>query len=144
MTEKQANQELEGFHIVTRHLVMEKDLNYHGNLYGGTMLAWLDESSALYIMESIGYTNFVTAGMENVKFKSPARSGEAVVFYCRTAEIGRSSITVQTRAFVHDPLSDRKDEIINCSITFVCLKDGKPFAYFESEDYKNRRGGLRT
>lgn len=140
MTEKQAMQELEGFQIVTRHLVMEKDLNYHGNLYGGTMLAWLDESSALFVMESIGYTNFVTAGMENVRFKSPARSGEAVVFYCRTADLGRSSITVQTRAFVHDPLSDRKDEIINCSITFVCLRDGKPFPYFESDDYKNRRG----
>ena len=68
MTEKQAMQELEGFQIVTRHLVMEKDLNYHGNLYGGTMLAWLDESSALFVMESIGYTNFVTAGMENVRF----------------------------------------------------------------------------
>ena len=114
MTNEQTEKELKDFHIVTRHLVMEKDLNYHGNLYGGTMLAWLDESSALYVMESIGYTNFVTAGMENVRFKSPARSGEAVVFYCRTAEIGRSSITVQTRAFVHDPLTDRKDEIIVC------------------------------
>ncbi|MCB1302874.1 MAG: acyl-CoA thioesterase [Leptospiraceae bacterium] len=130
--------ELKDFSIVTRHLVMEKDLNYHGNLYGGTMLAWLDESSALYVMETIGYTNFVTAGMENVKFQSPARSGEAVVFYCRTAHIGRSSITVQTRAFVHDPRSTRKDEIINCSITFVCLKDGKPFPYFESDDYSQR------
>ncbi|MCB1168994.1 MAG: acyl-CoA thioesterase [Leptospiraceae bacterium] len=139
MNENQATEELKDFHIVTRHLVMEKDLNYHGNLYGGTMLAWLDESSALYVMETIGYTNFVTAGMENVRFKSPARSGEAVVFYCRTASTGKSSITVQTRAFVHDPISDRKDEIINCSITFVCLKDGKPFAYFESPEYRSRK-----
>ena len=42
-----AQSPLEGFDLVTRHLVIERDLNPAGNLFGGTMLAWLDEATAL-------------------------------------------------------------------------------------------------
>lgn len=133
--------ELAEYEIVTRHLVMERDLNAFGNLFGGVMLAWIDESSALFVMERIGWPDFVTVNMDDVDFKTPARRGDAVVFYSRILKTGRSSITVRTRAFVSQTLgvqdSDRKrEEIINCKITFVCLKNGKPFPYFESEDYR--------
>ena len=33
----------EGFEIVTRHLILDRDLNHFGNLFGGTLLHWLDE-----------------------------------------------------------------------------------------------------
>ncbi|HNJ04745.1 MAG TPA: hotdog domain-containing protein, partial [Leptospiraceae bacterium] len=64
------------FDIVTRHLVMEKDLNAFGNLFGGNMLAWIDEASALYVMEQIGFANFVTVSFDDVNFKAPARRGD--------------------------------------------------------------------
>lgn len=128
----------DGFEPVTRHLVMERDLNYFGNLFGGTMLAWVDEASAIYVMQSIGYTNFVTVALDDVEFKAPARSGASVVFYCKTENTGRSSIEVRTRAFVHTPETDAIEEIIDCRVSFVCLKDGKPYRYFESAEYKNR------
>lgn len=126
----------ESFEIVTRHIVMDRDLNAHGNLFGGIMLAWLDEASALFVMEKIGYTNFVTVNMQDVSFKSPGNRGDAIVLYSRVLETGRSSITVQSRALAHDPEKDIKREVINCRVTFVCLKDGKPFPYFESEQYR--------
>lgn len=129
--------ELDGFEIVTRHIVMEKDLNAFGNLFGGIMLAWLDEASALFVMQKIGFDNFVTVSLTDVNFKTPARRGNAVVIYSRALKTGRSSITVQTRAFVHEPGTDLKSEVINCTITFVCLRDGQPFPYFESADYQN-------
>jgi acyl-CoA thioesterase YciA len=136
MTEEQnLNEELRDFGIVTRHLVMEKDLNYFGNLFGGVILSWLDEGSALFIMDRIGYSNFVTVSMADVVFKAPARRGDAVVLYSRILSTGRSSVTAQTRAFVHDNRGGRR-EIIDCKITFVCLQDGKPYAYFESEEYR--------
>lgn len=125
------------FEIVTRHIVMERDLNAFGNLFGGVMLAWLDEGSALYVMEAIGYADFVTVSMDNVSFRAPARRGDAVVIYCRTVKTGRSSITIETRAFVHEPGTGTKREVINCLITFVCLHDGRPYPYFESDEYRS-------
>ena len=128
--------DLGNFDIVTRHIVMERDLNAFGNLFGGVMLSWLDEGSALYVMEEIGYADFVTVSMDNVSFRTPARRGDAVVIYCRTVKTGRSSITMETKAFVHEPGTGTKREVINCFITFVCLQGGKPYPYFESAEYE--------
>ncbi len=125
------------FEIVTRHIVMERDLNAFGNLFGGVMLAWLDEGSALYVMERIGYADFVTVSMDNVNFRTPARRGDAVVIYCRTVKTGRSSITMETKAFVHEPGTGAKREVITCLVTFVCLRDGRPYPYFETPEYRS-------
>lgn len=123
--------------IVTRHIVMERHLNAHGNLFGGVILAWLDEAAALYVMEHIGYSNFVTVALDNVSFKAPAHRGDAIVIYCRVVHTGRTSMTIQTQAWVHVPDSLEKREIIVCKVTFVCLQDGLPFPYFTSEIYRN-------
>ena len=118
------------FEIINRHLVVSKDLNFYGNLHGGVMLLWIDEAGYLYAVEKIGYANLVTVSLENVRFQNPARNGDAIVIQgC----VGRSSLTIQTRALVKDPEGPR--EIITCDITYVCLKDGKPYSYFKSPEY---------
>jgi len=123
------------FEVVTRHIVMERDLNSFGNLFGGSMLAWLDEAGALFVMEKTGYADFVTASLENVSFKAPGRRGDNIVIYCRIIRTGRSSITIEAQAFVKEPASSVKRQTIDCRITYVCLKDGKPAPYFESDRY---------
>lgn len=137
MTDQVFNpKEIQDYEIVTRHLIMEKDLNYFGNLFGGAILAWLDEGTAAYVVDKIGYADFVTVSLEDVYFKSPARRGDALVIYSRILKLGRSSITVRTRAFVHLPVSGDKREIIDCKFTFVCLKENSPYAYFKSPEYQ--------
>ncbi|MBI3395610.1 MAG: acyl-CoA thioesterase [Spirochaetia bacterium] len=126
------------FEPVTRHIVMEKDLNAFGNLFGGALLAWMDEASALYVMEKIGYADFVTVSLDDVDFHAPGHRGDAIVISARVLKTGSSSITLQTRAEVMDPRTGQRKEIINCKIVFVCLRDGRPYRYFESEQYKQR------
>jgi len=124
-----------GFDVVTRHIVMDKDLNASGHLFGGVMLAWLDEAAALYIMEETGYTDFVTVAMDRVCFKSTGRRGAAIAVYCRIVETRRSSIVIEAKALSHDPGTGDRREIIACTITSVCLKDDRPYAYFQSPEY---------
>ncbi|MBI5094544.1 MAG: acyl-CoA thioesterase [Candidatus Hydrogenedentes bacterium] len=130
---------LEDFEIVTRHMVMEKDLNPFGNLYGGMMLSWLDEGAALYVMEKIGYANFVTVSLDNVNFKAPGHRGDAIVLYCRVLRTGRSSIVVQSKALAHEPITGAKRDIITCQITYVCLMNERPYPYFQSAEYAEWR-----
>ncbi len=127
---------MQDFEIVTRHIVMERHLNAFGNVFGGTMLAWLDEGAALFVLEAIGYANFVTVSMDDVEFRAPAHRGDAVVIYCRVLRTGKSSITVQTRALVHEPGTDKRRVVITCKLSFVCLRDDKPFAYFQTPTYE--------
>jgi acyl-CoA hydrolase len=126
------------FEVVTRHLVMEKDLNAFGNLFGGSMLAWIDEAAALFVMDKIGYSNFVTVSLDDVVFREPVHRGDAVLFCCRVARVGRSSISVETKAVVRDSVFRSEREVIKCQLKFVCLKDGKPFPYFQSEVFQQR------
>jgi len=126
---------MDEFEVVTRHIVMERDLNSFGNLFGGALLAWLDEAAGLFVMEKTGYANFVTVSFDDVIFKAPGRRGEAIGIYCRILRIGRSSISVEAKALVHEPETNEKRQIIDCRIAYVCLKDGKPTPYFESERY---------
>jgi len=128
-------QNADEFEVVTRHIVMERDLNSLGTLFAGAMLAWLDEAAALFVMEKTGYADLVTVSLEDVSFSAPGRRGDAIVVYCRILRTGRSSIVVETRALVHDPETSARRQIIDCRITYVCLRDGKPTPYFESERY---------
>lgn len=128
-----------GFEAVTRHFVMAKDLNPAGTLYGGTMLAWLDEASAIHVMRRIGTPGFVTAAVDEVNFRAPARNGDIVTVFCRIVKMGRSSVTTETRAIVEEPATRAERETITCAFTFVCLKDGRPYPYFQSPEYQEWR-----
>ena len=123
---------LKDMDLVTQHIVMSKDLNAHGNLFGGVMLAWIDEAAALYAMEKIAYTNIVTVNMDDINFKTPGKNGDIVQVYACIDRKGKSSLTVRTVCVsINDKSRDRK-EIINCKVTFVCLDaEGKPFPYFQ-------------
>ncbi len=128
----------EDFEVVTRRLVLPRDLNGHGNLYGGSMLSWIDESSYLYAIEKVGYSNMVTVSLENVRFRTPAKLGDSVILQCRIYQIKKTSITIQTKAVVHNLNHQTITEIIDCLITFVCLKDGKPYPYFTTDEFKQK------
>ena len=37
--------------LITTHVCKESNVGFHGNLFGGTMLAWLDEAGAALQVE---------------------------------------------------------------------------------------------
>jgi acyl-CoA thioesterase YciA len=45
--------------LVTKKIVMAKDIGIHGNLFGGTLMAWLDEAAAAYATEYCYTPNMV-------------------------------------------------------------------------------------
>jgi len=127
--------DLSNMDLITQHIVMSKDLNAHGNLFGGIMLAWIDESAAIYTMRKIGYTNIVTVNMDDVNFKTPGKNGDIIQIYAGIEKVGNSSLIIKTKSISLPIGKMEAREIIQCKVTFVCLDDsGKPFAYFE----KNR------
>ncbi len=46
--------------LITTKVCMTKDLGVHGNLFGGIMLAWLDEAGAAFACEKAQSTHMVT------------------------------------------------------------------------------------
>ncbi len=78
----------------TRKLVKPEDLNCHNTLFGGRLLAWIDEESGIYCACQMKTKTLITKYISEMNFKSPALLGEVIEIGVDTVEVGRSSITV--------------------------------------------------
>lgn len=108
----------------SRKLIKPQDLNAHGTLFGGTVLSWIDEESAIFVTCQLDKGNIVTKYMSEINFVSSAGLGDIIEIGMETVRFGRSSITV--RCEVRNKFS--KETIIKIDeIVFVHLdEDGKP------------------
>lgn len=74
-------------------LVMPGDLNPYGFLFGGTLLAWVDE--ACWITASIDFPDchFVTVAMDRVEFRRSVRQGTILSIQSTLERKGHTSVT---------------------------------------------------
>ncbi len=85
---------------MTSHLVLTGDLGVSGNLFGGRVMAWMDEAAAIYAMWATGTEKVVTRRFSEILFDKPVRNGELLEFYCGRPRQGRTSITFDIVASV--------------------------------------------
>jgi acyl-CoA hydrolase len=117
----------------TRKWIKPEDLNSNGSLFGGRLLAWIDEEAAIYAMCQLGNNrHIVTKFISEVDFVSSAREGEVIEIGVEFVSAGRTSIT--TRAEVRNKAT--KETIVAIKkLVFVNLdKDGNPAAHGFSPD----------
>tara|TARA_B100000900_G_C20548458_1_gene703677 strand:- start:810 stop:1166 length:357 start_codon:yes stop_codon:yes gene_type:complete len=84
----------------TRKLVKPEDLNAGSTLFGGTLLRWIDEEAAIFVMCQLDSRSIVTKYISEINFISPALTGDVVEIGFETVKFGRSSITVKCIARV--------------------------------------------
>lgn len=79
----------------THRLVLPEDLNQYGFLFGGKMLAWVDEAS--WIAASLEYPSchFVTVGMDRVVFCHGVAKGVILEIECNQIKRGATSVSYQ-------------------------------------------------
>lgn len=78
----------------TRKWVKPEDLNAHGTLFGGSLLAWIDEEAAIYTIIQLGTKGVVTKFMSEINFISSARQGDIIELGMKAIHFGRTSITL--------------------------------------------------
>ena len=76
-----------------RVTMMPRDTNAHGTIFGGALLAYLDQAGAIATRPYCDLV--VTVKMTEVVFHEPVYVGDVVSFYAAVARIGRTSITVR-------------------------------------------------
>lgn len=108
----------------TRKLIKPEDLNPREMLFGGRLLAWIDEECAIYAGCQLQTSSIVTKYMSEINFLRPARCGDVIEFGVETAQVGTTSITV--RCEVREKVS--KEPIITVErVVFVMLDaDDRP------------------
>lgn len=79
----------------SRKLIKPEDLNAHGTLFGGTVLSWIDEEAAIFVLCQLGKGNIVTKYMSEINFVNSAKLGEVIEIGMETVKFGTTSITVK-------------------------------------------------
>ena len=77
-----------------RLVMMPKDANYLGTIFGGIILSNIDLAGAVEAHQYSGQ-KIVTVAMHEVKFIAPVFVGDLVSFYSETIKVGNTSITVR-------------------------------------------------
>ena len=113
--------------LITTHYVMAGQVGYHGNLFGGIMLAWLDEAAAAFACQVADTGRMVTKHISALTFERPVRPGQLIKIYGRVIKIGTTSLTVELEARRHSIYNGTQKPVCKCSMVFVRIDgDGEP------------------
>ncbi|MCG9792748.1 acyl-CoA thioesterase [Flavobacterium algicola] len=115
----------------TRKWVKPQDLNPNGTLFGGQLLAWIDEELALYSIIQLENSKVVTKSMSEINFRSSARQGDVIEIGIAVVKFGHTSLTLKCEA---RNMMTRETIITIDATTMVNLgTDGKPKAHGKTE-----------
>jgi acyl-CoA thioesterase YciA len=87
-------------YLAIQVVMMPRDTNPHGTIFGGVILSYLDQAGAIGARREVakagGASPFlVTVAMNRVEFRRPVLVGDVVRFLTRLVKMGRTSITMQ-------------------------------------------------
>ena len=118
--------------LLNTHPIKKSDLGFHGNLFGGKLLAWLDASAAGYAMQVCDNPRMVTVSIDRCEFKKPAKEGQLLKIYGKVSNIGTTSITLYMEARSHNVYSGKQNLILSTNIKFVRIdEEGDPLPISE-------------
>ena len=113
--------------LISTHYVMAKQVGYHGNLFGGIMLAWIDEAGAAFACQIADTGRMVTKHISALTFERPVRPGQLIKIYGRCLKIGTTSVTIEIEARRHSIYNGTQKPVCKCQVVFVRIDgDGEP------------------
>jgi acyl-CoA thioesterase YciA len=109
--------------LISTHPIKKSDLGFHGNLFGGKCLSWLDAAAAGYSMQLCDTPRMVTLLIDECYFEKPAREGQLVKIYGHPKEVGNTSITIYMEARAHNVYTGLQSVVIRTNIKFVRIDE---------------------
>lgn len=79
---------------VQTKIVLPPDTNHINSIFGGVVLAHIDEIAAIAAMTHAEARAAVTASIDSVDFISPAKLGETIMLEAMVTSVGRTSMEV--------------------------------------------------
>lgn len=113
--------------LITTKICMASDIGIHGNLFGGFMMAWMDEAAAAYASKACESSSVVTLKFSELIFKKPVKKGDLINIFGAVFSIGRTSITInlEVRKVVPETLAETV--VTTASVVFVKIdSEGNP------------------
>ena len=113
--------------LLNTHPIKKSDLGFHGNLFGGKLLAWIDAAAAGYAMQLCDTPRMVTISIDKCFFEKPAKEGQLVKIYGTPQKVGSTSVTIYMECRAHNVYTGEQKVVLRTNIKFVRIdEDGNP------------------
>lgn len=111
---------------MVQRIMMPMDANPAGNVYGGSILKYLDEVASIVAFRHTR-TNVVTASIDRMDFLAPMHVGDILILRAAINYTGKTSMEVGVRVEAEEPHTGRVVHAGSCYLTMVALDpDGRP------------------
>lgn len=109
--------------LISTHPVKKSDLGFHGNLFGGKLLAWVDAAGASFASQICDSPRMVTVSIDKCVFKKPAKEGHLLKIYGAVESFGNSSVTLKIEARSHNVYNGKQNIILDTNMKFVRIDE---------------------
>jgi len=110
--------------LISSHPIKKSDLGFHGNLFGGSLLKWIDSAAAGYAMQLCDTPRMVTVSIDKCNFEKPAKENQLLKIYGYPSKVGNTSITIYMEARSHNVYTSNQELVLKTNITFVRIDEG--------------------
>lgn len=109
--------------LISTKICKTSDIGINNNLFGGTMLAWLDEAGGTMAAEVACSKNMITLKIDEVLFKQPVKVNDHIRIYGKVAGIGKSSISLEIEARRFKFCDGGEETVCSTRMLFVNIDD---------------------
>jgi|TARA_R110000868_G_scaffold174697_3_gene411546 acyl-CoA thioesterase YciA len=109
--------------LLSTHPVKKSDLGFHGNLFGGKLLSWVDAAVAAYAMEKCRSQNMITIALDECVFRKPAKEKQLIKIYAEMFKVGNTSATFRIQARAYNVFRGDETILLATNMTFVRVDD---------------------
>lgn len=112
-----------------RVVMMPKDTNQYGTIFGGVILSYIDQAGFVEARRH-GVHRWVTASMDHVDFKAPVNVGDTVDFFTIVERFGTKSVTVKIEVEAERYNTGKRIVVTSATMTMVAVDaTGKPIPF---------------
>jgi acyl-CoA hydrolase len=109
--------------LITTYICKTSDGSFHDNIFGGVILALIDQSAAAYAAQICDTPRMVTIKIDELIFKNSVKVGNIIKFYATVKEFGTSSITLYMEVRKHNVYTGHQDVVVSTNIKFVRIDE---------------------
>ncbi|MCR5145293.1 MAG: acyl-CoA thioesterase [Lachnospiraceae bacterium] len=110
----------------TLRIIQYADINPAGNLFGGKLMAWMDEIAGIIAIRHAGVP-VTTAAVDNLQFKKSIQLGDILVLKAKLTYVGNKSMEVRVDVYREDRETGMRHVVNRAYFTEVAVdEDGNP------------------
>lgn len=130
--------------LISTKICKTSDIGVNDNLFGGMMLAWMDEAGGNFAASKCCSPNMVTVKINEVIFKKPVKVKEHIRIYGEVLDVGNSSILVSIEARRLNFTKSTEISVCSTEMLFVKICDNGEASPIEDHVREKIKASMKT